>query len=740
MTLNDARVRAPDNQTPGTGGAGATATSLRRVLTLAPLSAIGLAGALLVASLLDLLDLGRDGFANTYYAAAVRSMAAGWHTFFFSSFDPGGFVTIDKPPLGFWLQVLSVKLLGFRGISLLLPQALAGVLSVALLFYLVQRRFGGLAAFVAALALAVTPISVATNRNNTVDSLLAFTLLLAAGCVLFALEQGSLRWLLLGMALVGIGFNIKMAEALVALPALGIAYLLAAPLSLRIRLLHLVAAGAVLVMVGLSWVTIVDLVPAAQRPYVGSSQHNSELELAVGYNGINRLLPRRFFGARPGQAPLRAAAAPVPAGIATNRAAPSAQPPVPFRGPGGRPANGGLPPLLRLFSFQLAGQLSWLIPFAAAGLIAGTWQARSIAAFAPRRRALLLWGGWFVCCGLLFTFDQAARPYYMVTFSPAIAALTGIGVAAMWDDYRAGSIRGWLLPAALAAGAAAEAFILMPYSGWNHWLTPLILVAAGAATTLLIVVRLTRSRAPALLAAAAAAVGVLALFAPPSVWSAVTVARAAPGGMPAAGPATTAFGFPGPRPAVASDARAAQNPGASPAVDSTLLAYLQAHRDGAKYLVATPNAQAAAPLIIQTGQPVMALGGFAGSDPILTSDELAQDVQNGTVRFFLMPAAPNPAAGTGATAGRTPRSSGTAGPPEFQPPEPGQVQALRPPAFAAGRLPGFFGRAGALDTWVSATCAPVPADQWRSSDALPARGGFGVGFGGSQQLYDCASA
>src|SRR5579885_2419034 len=249
-----------------------------------------LAAVLAVAAALNLIAISREGYANGYYAAAVRSMLQSWHNFFFVAFDPGGFVTIDKPPLGFWVQTASAKLFGFHGWSLLLPQALAGVLSVAVLFFIVRRRFGNVAALLAALALALTPISVATNRNNTIDSQLVLTSLLAAWATLKATERGSLRWLLLAMALVGLGFNIKTLEAFLVLPALILVYLVAAPVGWRRRILQLAAAGVVLLAVSLAWVVTVDLIPASQRPYVGSSQHNSELELALGYNGLQRLL------------------------------------------------------------------------------------------------------------------------------------------------------------------------------------------------------------------------------------------------------------------------------------------------------------------------------------------------------------------------------------------------------------------------------------------------------------------
>jgi 4-amino-4-deoxy-L-arabinose transferase-like glycosyltransferase len=247
-----------------------------------------------VSLFLNFFRLGQNHFGdittgvNSYYAAAVKSMTMSWYNFFFAAFDPQGFLAIDKPPLGFWLQVVSVRLFGFSAWSLLLPEALAGVGSVIVLYILVQRVFGVNAGLIAALALALTPISVLTSRNNTIDSVLLLTLLFAAWAVSLAAERGSLRWLLVSVLLVGLGFNIKMLEAYVVLPPFLLVYLLSAPRKWRTRLLHLALATLVLLLVSFSWITIVDLVPTAQRPYVSSTQHDSELELALGYNGLSR--------------------------------------------------------------------------------------------------------------------------------------------------------------------------------------------------------------------------------------------------------------------------------------------------------------------------------------------------------------------------------------------------------------------------------------------------------------------
>src|SRR5919202_3018574 len=251
----------------------------------APWPRLALAAILILSAFLNLFWLPSEGYANTYYAAAVKNMLTSWHNFFFVSYDVG-FVSVDKPPLGLWLQAASAWLFGFSGLSILLPQAIAGILSVGLLYHLVRRAFGPVAALLAALALAVTPISVAVQRNNVMDALLILALLLAAWAFVVAAERGSLGWLLLGSVVVGLGFNIKMLQAFLILPAFYLQSLLAARTTWWRRFVHLGAATIVLLAVSLSWAVAVDLTPPGERPYVGSSPDDSVLGLIIGYNGF----------------------------------------------------------------------------------------------------------------------------------------------------------------------------------------------------------------------------------------------------------------------------------------------------------------------------------------------------------------------------------------------------------------------------------------------------------------------
>ncbi|HEY7848907.1 MAG TPA: glycosyltransferase family 39 protein, partial [Ktedonobacterales bacterium] len=635
--------------------------------------------------------------ANSYYAATVKSMLQNWSNFFFVSFDPGGFVSVDKPPLGFWIQALSAKLFGFSGFSILLPEALAGVLSVGLLYVIVRRFFGPLAGLLAALALAITPISVVTNRNNTIDSLLVLCSLAAAWATLRAAERGSFRWLALAGLLVGLGFNIKMLEAYLIVPALLAVYLFAAPLGWRARILHLAGFAAIMLAISLAWVTAVDLTPAASRPWVGSTSTNSELDLALGYNGIERLLGM----VRGGGSASSLFSVTSTAGVG---------------GPGGVSENGAAG-LFRLFNTELGGQASWLLPLGLAGLLASGWafnaldfarglperirlwraspEARRDAHLTMRQASWVLWGLWTLTMCAFFSVAGFFHTYYLSMLAPGVAALAAIGVIELWADYQRPGWQGWLLPAALVVTGAVQALMLTSFPAYAAWITPLTLGAALLAAGLLIWRRIALTRAVASAEGLAGgelavvsglslwpqapapprvalSVALAALLIAPLIWSGVSVAQGATGALPHAGPTATvstvagagsrAFGGPGggglpggvngglnggagafgPSPGVGG-AQVGGPPagflggaGAGNTASSALISYLEAHQGGAKYLVATTSANQAAPIILATGKAVMALGGFTGADPILTAPRLETLVRAGQVRYFLL--------------------------------------------------------------------------------------------------------
>jgi 4-amino-4-deoxy-L-arabinose transferase-like glycosyltransferase len=589
---------------------------------------LALFGILLLAVLMDFYQLGQDGFGS-YYPPAVRSMMDNWHNFFFVAYDPGGFTSIDKPPVGFWLQVLSAKIFGFNTVSILLPQALAGVLSVLLLYYLVRRHFGVVAGLIAALVLAISPVSVVTNRNATIDSTLALCLLIGAWAVLRAAETGRLRWLLLTAVIVGIGFNIKMLEAYLVVPAFGLLYLLAAPTSIRKRVLHLALALLVLLVVSCSWVLAVDLTPASQRPYIGNTQDDSELSLALGYNGIQRLAGSAQ-GSGTSQPPSGGNAKPAK-GSGTSQS------------PGG--GNVG-PTQLRLFTQQpLAGQESWLLPLAMLGLVALAWQGRPRPQEDRKVHALLLWGMWLLTMGIFFSVASFFHEYYLTVMAPAVAALCGIGLVVMWRDYRRSGWRGWLLPAALLLTGALQILLLNSYPAWGRWMIPLLIVscvlAAGVLISARLPARLPGSKQVARLLRPALAVGLVALLLAPTIWAALPILQRTEADLPLAGPARrgkgaglAVQGAGGPNQAVQLGGFVVSNGGQLTA-DPALVRYLEGHQGHARVLVAT-NVNADA-LILATNGPVMPL-----INP-LTPGELTALVTGGTVRFFLLPGGNPPA-------------------------------------------------------------------------------------------------
>ncbi|HTK07279.1 MAG TPA: glycosyltransferase family 39 protein [Ktedonobacteraceae bacterium] len=557
------------------------------------------------------LDIGSG--VNSYYAAAVKSMLMNWHNFFFAAFDPQGFLAIDKPPLGFWIQAASARIFGFSAWSLLLPEALAGVGAVIVLYVLVQRIYGANAGLIAALVLALMPISVVTSRNNTIDSVLILTLLFAAWTLSIAAETGSVRWLLITALLVGLGFNIKMLEAYLILPPFVLVYLLSVPRRLRVRMLHLVLAGIVLLIVSFSWITIVDLVPATQRPYVSSTQHDSELELALGYNGLSRVLgiggnATSSQGGKQAAPGANTTSLLVVFGIAA----------VGFPGP------------LRLINPSLGGQIGWLLLFAFFCVIAvwrWRWPKQPLTA---SQQGLFLWVIWFLTLLIFFSAALFDHPYYLVTFAPAICALVGIGAVILYRAYQAqAGWRSWLLPIALLATAAVQEVMLARFPTWNHVLAPIIVGLSLLIAIVLVVARLVPRFPRNMLNSPLVVAGLLVLLIAPAIWALLPLWSGTDTIDPVAGPARPASIL-----AIVAHAFIPESEHAQPDLEH----YLLAHEGQARYLVVTMNASTAAPFILDTGKSAIALGGYNGFDPTLSVPQVATLVQQGDVRFFLLPA------------------------------------------------------------------------------------------------------
>jgi 4-amino-4-deoxy-L-arabinose transferase-like glycosyltransferase len=532
------------------------------------------------------------GWANSYYAAAVKAGTKSWKAFFFGAIDPGSFITVDKPPAAFWVQALSARVFGFNSWSILLPQAAAGVGSVLILHRLVRKWAGDVAAHLAALALALTPVAVIMFRYNNPDALLTLLLLASAWALWSAIETGRTRGLVVCGVLLGLAFDTKMLQAFIVLPVFAGVYLWVGRPQLRRRLLQLLAGGAALVASAGWWVAVVTLWPAASRPFIGGSTNNSVLDLIFGYNGLSRI----FGNSGPG-----------PGGGGAG-------------GPGGGAGFGGTAGWLRMFNSELGGQIAWLLPLAGVGLGVGLWLTRHARRADRGRAGWLLWGGWALITLVVFSKAQGIfHPYYTVALAPAVAALAGAGIVALWHLGRRFPLGSWLPPATVLATAGLAVALLERTPSFAPWLRPLIVMGAAVGAAGLWLTFHFRHRL--LLAISAGVVGV-ALLAGPAAYSLTTVAHSRTGPLAAAGPTSSARGGPAGL--------------GNQAVDQALVTYLKNHRGNATYLAAAFGSQSSAPIIIATGEPVITIGGFNGGDPAPTLAQFQQLVAQGKVHYVVL--------------------------------------------------------------------------------------------------------
>ena len=550
----------------------------------------GRAAIAVLALVLFTWSLSRNGMANSYYAAAVKSATVSWKAFFFGSLDPGSFITVDKPPVAIWAMAIFGRIFGFSSWSMLVPQALAGVASVAVLGHLVRRWRGEIAGLLAALAFALTPVAALIFRYNNPDAFLTLLLLLGTWAFWSALEKGSTRKLALTGVILGFAFLTKMLMGLMIVPALGITYLVAGPPKMGRRIWQLLAAfGAMIVAAGW-WVAIVELWPAASRPHVGGTTSDSWIALILGRT----------------------------AGVLDTTA---------------QGANlAGDPGWLRIFNSQLGGQVAWLLPLALAGLVAGL----AVTIRRPRtdrsRAGYLLWGLWTVV--MIAVFSEASgtlHSYYTVVLAPGVAALAGAGAVGLWDAGRARRGASWMLPAAIAGTAALSSAMLGRVSGYAPGLATAVLVcgAVGAAGSLVVLNlrstssgRRRRRSAIVFVTTAVAVLSTATLLAGPFAYSASTIARSVTGNTASAGPRTTGPG--------------STSNGSDLTVDQGLLDYLESNQGDAKYLVAVQSTTESVPLILATGEPVVTIGGYKSRDPYPTVDELQQMVASGELRYVLL--------------------------------------------------------------------------------------------------------
>jgi 4-amino-4-deoxy-L-arabinose transferase-like glycosyltransferase len=584
------------------------------------------AGIALMTALLYLWGLSRNGMGNSYYAAAVKSATLSWKAFLFGSLDPGSFITVDKPPFAFWIQALSCRVFGFSSWSMLVPQALAGVATVLILHRMVRRWIGRSAAVLAALAMALTPVAVVMFRFNNPDALLTFLLVASAWALWSALEKGSTWTLVVVGALVGLAFTTKMLEAIIVLPVFAVVYLAFGRRSVVRRVLQLVAGGVAAVVAASWWVLAVMLWPAASRPFIGGSSDNSALGLAFSRTA-------GYFSSGSG-------------------------------GPGlsGGPSFSGSSGWLRMFNAQLGNQISWLLPLALFGLAAGLWVYRSRPRTDLHRAGFVLWGLWTLLFIAVFSDAEGVlHPYYTVVLAPSVAALVGGGFVALWKLSSSRRWLAWLLPAGIVGSVAWSASLLGRTPDYVPGLAGAILVVGvlAAIGLGLVLARVVTRRAARY---GLVVVGCACLLAGPFAYAVSTISRAVSGPVAAAGPVSAAAGdsgFPGGGrvasnqlpPVFQGGPRGTAGIGEDLTVDEGLISYLKANRGTTEYLVAVQGATSAVPIILDTGLPVVAMGGFSGGDPAPTLAELQAMVAAGRIHYVLVSGGSGMGPGTGGPPG-----------------------------------------------------------------------------------------
>jgi 4-amino-4-deoxy-L-arabinose transferase-like glycosyltransferase len=649
-----------------------------------PLPVIILGAIIALAAALRFYNISAIGDANTYYTAAVKSMLQSWHNFFFVAAEPGGSVTVDKPPLGLWIQAASALIFGVNGFAVVLPQIVAGILSVPLLYWLVKRYFGPAAGLIAAFAQAVAPVAIAVERDNTMDATLILILLLAAWAFTKATETAKLKWLLLGGILVGLGFNTKMMQAFLPLPAFYGLYFLGAKAGWGRKIANLGLATVLMLVVSLSWAVAVDLTPADQRPYVGSSQDNSEISLALGYNGINRLVnnspggggdddggnfqlafsqtgtgtfapPARFDSGNPPQ-------------DGRDGGGQFGQPP--SDGQGSRGGQGGAfgneigaRGVLRLFTTPLANEISWLLPLGLLSIAILLISSRLALPLTEQHQAAVLWGGWLLTEVVFFSAAGFFHAYYMAMLAPPLAALVGIGIASVWRLREKNRFFAAILIVGGLGTAAFQIWLASQYGLSSWWFAlPIALLAAGVILLVWEMLRPQSTRALMGFAFTVAAVLVI-----PTLWAGLTTLQnnvnstlphayssSQTQGMAMGGSRDDGSGLPqdgdGNAPSDGGRMMAMSAPGSGGdmggGVNESLLTYLEANTQDVYYLMAVSSSHEGDSYILETGRPVLLMGGFSGSDPVIDAAGLQKLVDAGQLRYILWGSDRGPSGGS----------------------------------------------------------------------------------------------
>lgn len=580
---------------------------------------------LLATALLYLWGLGASGWANSFYSAAVQAGSASWKAFFFGSSDASNSITVDKTPMSLWPMSLSVRIFGLSSWSMLVPQALMGAGSVGLLYATVRRTTrNAWAGLLAGAILALTPVAVLMFRFNNPDALLTLFLIASVYATIRAIEspERAVRWLVLGGTLVGFAFLTKMLQAFLVLPPLALVYLVAAQPTIGKRIGHLLIAFGSMIAAAGWWIAIVELWPASSRPYIGGSQNNSILELTLGYNGFGRLNGNEVGSVGGG-----------------NNA-------------GG--GNWGTTGLFRMFNSEIGGQIAWLLPAALALLALGVWFRRRAGRTDRQLAGLVVWGGWLLVTALTFSFMAGIfHAYYTVALAPAIAALVAIGASILWEHRE--SLVAALGAAFVLAMTASMSYVLLARAdGFVPWLRYVVVVAGVGAALLIAIHRLLPRRA--LLAVAGAAL--ITMLAGPTAYALDTASTPHTGSIPSAGPSTGGGfggggrgGGPMGQPPTQNGTR--QAPGGTaggPAgnaggttggllngSESTaeINALLTSDASSYTWVAAAIGSNTASGYQLATELPVMAIGGFNGSDPSPTLAEFKQYIADGEIHYFI---------------------------------------------------------------------------------------------------------
>jgi 4-amino-4-deoxy-L-arabinose transferase-like glycosyltransferase len=567
---------------------------------------------LLLSILLNFLFLYKEGYGNLYYAAAVKSMLTGFKNFFFVSFDSAGFVSVDKPPLGLWIQALFALIFGFKGISLILPQAVAGVLSVILLYALVKDIHDERAGLISAFVLAITPVFVALSRNNTMDMQVVCIIILASRTFFRAIQKKSFPYLIITFALIGLGFNIKMLLSFIILPAICTVWLLSRHIQFKKRFMQIAAAGIVLLVISFSWIFIVEFYPKEGRPYVGSTENNSAFELAFSYYGLTRITKQ------------------------PDTLVPGA--------PHLNPDEAGRPGIPRLFNKQLSGQISWFLPLVFMGLLFSLIKPRDKSGTDIEKLSILYWFLWLSPYALYLSFSTGiVHLHYVAALAPPIAALCGIYLIRLWDSYNGKEKSGFLFAVAVFLTGLLHFIIVNEYCR-----VPKIFLRVPRYFAAIILIIVTIFSLLSILRKSSVKLNkgipgivlyipiIIALSASPFYWACTPLIYGGDCILPYASPDLYTDSVKGFR--FVEDDHADR---ILPSYVNPMYEFLTKNRNKEEFLAAVPSPYAGAALLMLYNEnnniPVMTIGGFTGTDPILDLEELKRYVRDGKVRFFLVP-------------------------------------------------------------------------------------------------------